>query len=317
MPGCSASPGDWPAQPHRHRGSHGTQEERAARELTHQSVPTKQHELILKPRLQKQKCWASTESSEEQEALPIWGTHGLLHARNLKVISTAGALTAALLHCQPFHVGIKHHLIVSTKIISNSQKASTTCHVQASELRSSWRTGAVSHRLWHHCTGICVQPALYLQFQSFSCSTPGRKSPALATTFPELLPATPHSISSPKKSPAESPRKNQQLNEALKQNTTENTLTKAVFPELDKPPKSTICKTIWRQTGRHMMSSKKVCQPSAEEYNKCVGSVLDGWEIWVLPRKQENWTHSDSQRLVQEPAAKDTTAGKGLTDPKP
>lgn len=231
-------------------------------------------------------------SSEEQEALPIWGTHGLLHAKNLKVISTAGALTAALLHCQPFHVGIKHHLIVSTKIISNSQKASTTCHVQASELRSSWRTGAVSHRLWHHCTGICVQPALYLQFQSFSCSTPGRKSPALATTFPELLPATPHSISSPKKSSAESPRKNQQLNEALKQNTTENTLTKAVFPELDKPPKSTICKTIWRQTGRHMMSSKKVCQPSAEEYNKCVGSVLDGWEIWVLPRKQENWTHS-------------------------
>lgn len=71
-----------------------------------------------------------------------------------------------------------------------------------------------------------------------------------------------------------------------------------MFPELDKPPKSSICKTIWWQTGRHMMSSKKVCQPSAEEYNKCVGSVLEGWEIWVLPRKQENWIHSDSQRLV-------------------
>lgn len=41
------------------------------------------------------------------------------------------------------------------------------------------------------------------------------------------------------------PLKNeQQLNEALRQNTTENTLTKAAFLELDKPPKSTICKTI-------------------------------------------------------------------------
>lgn len=138
-------------------------------------------------------------SSEEQEALPIWGTHRLLHTKDPKVISTAGALTAALLQCQPFHFRIKHHLIVSTKIISNSQKAPTTCHVQASELRSSGRTGAGCHRLWHGCTGVCAQPPLHLQLQSFSCSKAGGKSPALPTTLPELLPATPHSIFAPKK----------------------------------------------------------------------------------------------------------------------
>lgn len=43
-----------------------------------------------------------------------------------------------------------------------------------------------------------------------------------------------------------------------------------------------------------MMSNKKVCQPSADEYNKCVGSVLERWEIWV-PKEQENWMYSDSE----------------------
>lgn len=172
---------------HRRRGQPGN--------LTHQSVPIKQHrehEVIFKPRLQKQKCWASIKLWAT--ALPIWGTHRLLHAKDPKVIPTAGALTAALLHCQPFHFGIEHHLTVSTKIIINSQKAPTTCHVQASELRSSWRTGAGSHQLWHLCTGVCAQPPL-----SCSSRAGGRKSPALPTTFPELLLATPHSIFSLKK----------------------------------------------------------------------------------------------------------------------
>lgn len=118
-------------------------------------------------------------SSEEQEALPIWGTHRLLHVKDPKVIFTDAALTAALLHGQPFHFGIKHHLIVSTKIISNSQKAPTTCHVQASELRSSWRTGAGSHRLWHGCTGVWASAAapregkaLLSPSPSLNCSLP-------------------------------------------------------------------------------------------------------------------------------------------------
>lgn len=105
------------------------------------------------------------QSSEEQEALPIWGfTHRLLLAKDLKVTSTAGALTVALLYCQPFHFGIKHHLIVSTKVISNSQKAPTAYpSFRAQELLKdrSWISQTVTPLLRGLCSATPLPATLW------------------------------------------------------------------------------------------------------------------------------------------------------------
>lgn len=94
--------------------------------------------------------------------------------------STAGALTAALLHCQPFHVGIKLHLIVSTQIISN--RARKLQQLATSNLQSSGAPeGEELHRGLCSATPVPAAPELQLQHG-------GKEKPC-----------SPHSIFSPEK----------------------------------------------------------------------------------------------------------------------
>lgn len=102
--------------------------------------------------------------------------------------STAGALTAALLHCQPFHVGIKLHLIVSTQIISN--RARKLQQLATSKLQSS---GAPEERSW-------FSVAVTVLHRGLCSATPVPAAPELQLQHGgKEKPCSPHSIFSPEK----------------------------------------------------------------------------------------------------------------------